>query len=360
MQARLIPIDAVSGGDTEAWQDLAENAAEPNPFFDPTFVQLAAKHLDARRLSLLVIEDGGSWRACLPVRKRGWGSMAALQGWRNPYVYLGTPLVDVRKPEAAKELVNVLGERQAVVFGVDKLNVGGAIASKMIEAMKETHCPIALRTDHERAALGRASVEDCLTLSSREQSEARRRQRKLEKELGAPVTVEDRSQDPQAPAEFLRLEGSGWKGRRGTALASKSGHADFFLALCDSFAAKGGLQLLRLGSERDTVAMSCNLTAGNVLFCFKLAYDERFRRSAPGVQLVRANVEVFRDERTETLMDSCADPGNELLNKAWPDRLKLSTMVASSPTLTGSISRWSVRRLSDIRQSPLAGALRTW
>ena len=46
----------------------------------------------------------------------------------------------------------------------------------------------------------------------RRRSNARRR-RGLEKDFGGEVSVVDRTHDPEAMADFLRLEASGWKGR---------------------------------------------------------------------------------------------------------------------------------------------------
>ncbi len=36
---------------------------------------------------------------------------------------------------------------------------------------------------------------------------------------------------------------------------------------------------------------------------------------------------MFHEDRAEQWQDSCADPDNEMINRLWPDRRRLSTTV---------------------------------
>ena len=54
----LVPLGDVDGALLSSWRDLADRAAEPNPFHEPEVV-LPARHLGARRVSLLVYEAWG-------------------------------------------------------------------------------------------------------------------------------------------------------------------------------------------------------------------------------------------------------------------------------------------------------------
>ena len=105
--------------------------------------------------------------------------------------------------------------------------------------------------------------------------------RRLQERVGE-LTVRDRSGERDAYEEFLALERSGWKGTAGTAMASDPGHAEFFRELCSAFADAGRLQLLSLDGEQRTVAMKCNLIAGEVTYCFKIAFDEQLSQLSPG------------------------------------------------------------------------------
>jgi len=97
--------------------------------------------------------------------------------------------------------------------------------------------------------------------------------------------------------------------------------------MCAAWHARGRLQILTLGTADRAAAMQCNLTAGDTLFCFKVAYDDELARFSPGVQLELAAVDVFHAAGALALVDSCAEPDNELINGLWPDRRTLTTLV---------------------------------
>ena len=86
--------------------------------------------------------------------------------------------------------------------------------------------------------------------------------------------------------EFLELEASGWKGDAGTAVAASATHAEFFTELCRRFAGLGRLELTAMRCAGQTLAMATMLTARDCRYAFKLAFDEEFRKQAPGAQLI--------------------------------------------------------------------------
>lgn len=74
--------------------------------------------------------------------------------------------------------------------------------------------------------------------------------------------------------------------------------------------------------------MQCNLIDGPFLYAFKVAYDAAFARFSPGALLEVEAIEHFhRALQDVELLDSCADPDNELINRIWPDRRRLQTLV---------------------------------
>ena len=157
----------------------------------------------------------------------------------------------------------------------------------------------------------------------------------------------DRSNDPSAVEEFLALEAAGWKGRQGTALLSRKEDAEFFRAACRGLVASGRLRFLALTGSR-TVAMQCNLIANGVIFGFKTCYDEELARHSPGVLLlleVLASISLTGAVR----LDSCAEPGNELVNRLLPDRRPLETLIVGSPDSLGQASATLLRIAQAVR-----------
>jgi CelD/BcsL family acetyltransferase involved in cellulose biosynthesis len=348
MPPRVVSTPLPAPGEVPAWRDLASRAAEPNPFFEPEFVEAAVTYLEPAGVSLLVVREGDDWIGCLPVRPARLGGILS---WRHPYCFLGTPLVDRDRaePALAALLEHACRAQRSGMLMLDQVADGPVLAAAR-DAAAGLDVDVVFETAHERAALRRRD-EPTYTegMRAHRRRELQRMTRRLEEELEAPLEVEDRAGQPGSVEKFLQIEASGWKGEAGTALGSARGHAAFFSEVCKGFAASGRLQLLALAAGGRTVAMKCNLAAGDELFCFKIGHDSDLRRYSPGVQLEKANVDVFHDQREERLMDSCADPANEMINRLWPDRRGVTSLVLTRRGARSLVSRHGLRAVQALR-----------
>jgi CelD/BcsL family acetyltransferase involved in cellulose biosynthesis len=257
----------------------------------------------------------------------------------HSYCFLGTPLVDRDHLDRfATSFATSARRRHHRRF----LALGSVGDGKVFKAIRSTIAEsdglrVAYQEEHERAVLRRRPQPDYLSdLKSRHRRELRRLRRKLGEELGGELVVVDRAEEVEAREEFLRIEGSGWKGREGTAMGCIDGVGDFFREMCAGFAARGRLQMLSLETEGAVAAMKCNLGAGDAAFSFKIAYQDELSRFSPGILLEVENVEVFHERGSEQLLDSCAEPGNEMINRLWPDRRSIESLVLgpSGPSST--------------------------
>ena len=352
MRVRQIAPGSITAGDLARWRDLAVRALEPNPFFESAFVLPAAERLGERGTSLLVVEDGGGWLACLPVQSVRIARMVpGLRTWRHLYCFLGTPLLDAESavPAARSLLEAALGRGRQLML--ESLDDGGLTAAALTQAADELSLVTVHESGHDRALLERRPAGDYLeNVRSHHRRELNRLGRRLESELGGALTVSDESGNDAALDQFLDLERSGWKGRRHTALGSSPAHAEFFRDVCRAFAEHGRLQLLSLSAGNRTVAMKCNLTAGEGAFCFKIAYDEELARFSPGVQLERENIRVFHEGRNEQWQDSCADPENTMINRLWPDRRRIRTVVLARRGALAAVSRQGIKTAHTMRE----------
>jgi CelD/BcsL family acetyltransferase involved in cellulose biosynthesis len=347
VRAAILALGDLSPREIEEWRALATQAAEPNPFFEPEYVLPAAEFIGGRRLALLVVRTSDGWSACLPIhRPRRWHRVPApaVATWQHRYCFLGTPLVRADRVESAVGTMTRELMCQPMAFvGFDSLTDDGPVRDAL-RASIEDEGGGELRVDaHERAALRRrATGHDYPSLKAKQRHELARKRRRLEDELGAPLQMVDRAEDPEAVDEFLELEASGWKGRLGTALASVELDAQFFRAVCRSFRGLGRLHLLSLQASGERVAMACNVRAGDGVFCLKTAFDERWRRYSPGAQLMHNHVSWFHEEEGATWMDSCVEPGNELVNRLWPDRRRIVTVALPARSPTGHLARTAI------------------
>jgi CelD/BcsL family acetyltransferase involved in cellulose biosynthesis len=327
---RLSSITSLTADQLDEWRRLASAAAEPNPFFEPSFVTAAARAEGDQGASLLYDERDGAWTGCIPVERRRLGLSTVLVGWRSHYTYLGTPLVDRdATPAFATALVGALADSEFGRYLLLQRASKGPVSEAIADACDESgRVAVLFERIDGRAALVRGQGNDYLAgMKSRKRSELRRQRKKLEAELETDLASRQRTDLPAAIDAFMQLEAAGWKGREGTAMASATGTADLFKDICTNFADEGRLLLRSLeGSDRVT-AMTCDIAAGDVLFGFKAAYDEGLRRYSPGVLLQIDNFEAFEDDRSERMLDSCGEPSNGSMNALWPGRREIATML---------------------------------
>jgi CelD/BcsL family acetyltransferase involved in cellulose biosynthesis len=354
LRVDLIAIGDLSDSEIRAWRELAGRAVEPNPFGEPEFVLASAATLQPRRVHLLRVADGPDWLASLPVcRTRRWRRVPspALVAWRHPYSFLDTPLIDrERGGEAISALFGWTAAAPDTTFIViEQLGGDGPVASLVSDHLAERGARAARPVRYERAILRRRVGEDYLDVGAKHRREWRRQRRKLESLLGAEVVTRDRAGDPDAVADFLRLEASGWKGRAGTAFASIAGHAELFARLCEGFGELGRLQLLALEAGGRRLAMKCNLVAGEAIFCFKIAFDDSLGKYSVGMQLEIDNVSWFHERTDAAWMDSCADPTNAMINRLWPDRRAIGALVVPASPLRGRLVASGVAAASALR-----------
>lgn len=130
-------------------------------------------------------------------------------------------------------------------------------------------------------------------LSSRITTNLRRLRRKAEKALG-PMTVAQSSPTPADVDAHLEtvvaVEGSGWKGRRGSSLAGRADLRDFFRRYCRRAAAKGRLRVSTLSIGAHVAAVELSVEACRRVWQLKIGYQESLATYYPGLQLTEASI----------------------------------------------------------------------
>jgi CelD/BcsL family acetyltransferase involved in cellulose biosynthesis len=353
-RGRVIRVADASEEEVQAWRELAENAAEPNPFFEPEFVLPAAAHIEAARETVLVVSEAeGGWSACIPARLGRWRrAVDSVWGLRTPYTYLTTPLVragdeSARVAALLADAREATGKRNLVL---ERYCADCPVGAALRESIARGDVLEAASLSFERAMLRRRDSGEYLGwMSKKHLRDLRRRMNRLQEEAGAEIEVLDVSGDPDSAQIFLALEASGWKGRDGTAMGCDEGHAEFFRETCERFRSQGRLEMLALRAGDDVIAMLCNLRSGEGSFSFKIAHDETYAKFSPGIQLEMANAEFFH-ESGSAWMDSCAEPDNAMINRLWPERRAIRTSVFAPADARGKMLRAALTRASATRQ----------
>jgi CelD/BcsL family acetyltransferase involved in cellulose biosynthesis len=336
----------------EAWLDLAEHAAEPNPFLDPDFALAAARHLPMAHRPIFVVARGlvgGRMRmmgllALESGRRRLSGAAA---GWEHPYMALGAPLLGTaRAAEALEGLLAWVGANvpRAGALLIPSLTRDGATA-QLLRRGAMAHGRGFRLLDPRARAVARFDEEGAPPVATKE---LRRLWRRLGEQGALDFRVVD---DPVAVRngleQFLVLEAAGWKGERGTAMLSDSRAAAFARSAVRLMARRGAARLAALTLEGCAIAIGVVLISGRQAAFWKIAHDPAFARFSPGVQLsLRLAEHCAADPRIEAI-DSCASENHPMIDRIWPQRLAVADAMAalpSGPGAAGARYRLSVAR----------------
>ena len=326
LKVRVVGDPAALAG---AWQDLADHAVEPNPFYEP-WMFLAALEAWPSPLKHVFIEHGSSLVGFFPLERAllyRRVPLPHLRLWKYPHCYLGTPLV--RRGYAAECLRalrdwlknDILHWRDVAADGPFAAALGESIGRFHLQPYQRSRALLRRHADAERyiaEALPRASRKELGRLRKRLSEKGR-------------LTFSETDQVGQ----FLELEAAGWKGERGSALGSTVAGARFFRGMALQAAARGRLMMLALELDGRPVAMKCNLLAGEGAFAFKIAYHEAYARFSPGLQLELENIRAFHARAGLQWMDSCAAPDHFMLNRLWLERRPLIDVLAASGSAPG-------------------------
>lgn len=287
----------------DEWRALCAEGPCDQPFFRPEWV---AAYLRAfapdRRLLIFTARADGRLRAALPL----------VEGWR---LFHGLPARALRSPTNAHtcrfDLAHGAGEdvqaaTQAIwrllkqrrgwdVIELEDAPQGGAIETLLQAASadgyltgREEMSPAPYIALPEQGA----TPEQALAHTTAKFRQNLRRRRRVLEESGKLRLIRTTEADPSELERFYQLEASGWKGREGSAIVCDSRTRRFYDEVARTAAQFGYLSLYRLDCGDRTVAMQYGLTCGERLFLLKSAYDEDWRRGAPGHVM---RYEVLRD-----------------------------------------------------------------
>jgi CelD/BcsL family acetyltransferase involved in cellulose biosynthesis len=321
-----LALEAVAA-EAQAWRALAARALEPNAFFEPGFALALARHLPRRARPRFV----AVWRDETRRRLVGLFPLAATAGgfariWLDAQTPLATPLVDRHCADAALRafLAHMRESERAAGLVFPRLTQNGATLAAILSAAHETGRAHERLCAFERAALFAGCDADALArrgASNKALRELYRRRRRLE-ELGSvefaclsePAAIE------RALEEFLALEASGWKGRRG-ALLREPNLAAFARGATEAMARGGQCKIARLALDGRPLAMGILFERGDRAYFWKIAFDERFRAFAPGIDLVHRLTTALAARDDLALTDSCAIAHHPMIDRFWPDRI---------------------------------------
>jgi CelD/BcsL family acetyltransferase involved in cellulose biosynthesis len=353
--------ELAQSAETARWDALSQWAAEPNPFHESWFLLAALRAFDpAGEVSLLCLEADGQLAGVLPVRRERSYYGRPLPHWRNwlhANAFLGVPLVAPGFERAFwRELIAWCDAQAggALFLHLAEMPLHGPLFDALRGVLAEQRRPAALVHRYERAMLqSRLSPQEYYeqSINKKRRKELSRRYKRLAEcgDLAIERRIDAADIDPWLD-EFLALERAGWKGKAGSALASRPETEALSREAMREAAERGRLERLTLRLDGRAVAILTSFLTPPGAFGFKTAYDEAFARSSPGVFLQREFLQVLTDPAI-AWCDSCAAPDHPMIDHFWRERRPIGriSIAIGSPvrrSLFRLIAAAETRRLS--------------
>jgi CelD/BcsL family acetyltransferase involved in cellulose biosynthesis len=313
------------------WNALVESTAD-EPFYRHEFFRVWVDNFAPEsRLRVLTLRDTeGRLTAALPLmagRASLYGvPVRQLSATANPHSCRFDVVAREPGAAAAAFLEHLRTDRDWDVLLLTDVPEGGAGWS-LYEAARAAGLPVGTWESLQSPYIPLPGAWEAYqrTLPSKFKANCRRRRRKLE-ERGR-VTVERVEGGPDLEAkleEGFALEASGWKGRRGTAMAQDARTRGFYSELARTAGYAGRLALYYLRVDGRAVAFQYALEYGGRYFLLKPGYDESLGDCSPGQLLME---DVLRDCMARGLREFDFLGPDMVWKRDWTDKVRRHTWL---------------------------------
>ncbi|MBK5960217.1 hypothetical protein CCR97_18705 [Rhodoplanes elegans] len=343
--------------DRDAWAALAARAIVPNVFYTPA-VAAAAMALHGDGVGAVVVRDGDDRLVGLfPLRRSRtrWGVRPALVGWTHPFAPLGTPLIDPADPAgvATAALRHLQETQSGTPLLLPYCPADGPVAAAIDAAVARLGAVQTRFAAHARAELRRPVGQGAPpAVSDARGKEHGRQRRRLAEQGGLAFVLVRGAAARDALADFFALEAQGWKGRAGTAAASRPAEQALMIDAVTGLAATvgGDAMVARLMLNGRPVAAGVVLVSGREAWFWKIAYDETLKKHSPGVLLALDLSAALLADPAIDAVDSCAVENHPMIDRLWSARRPLADrLIGFSPVSFTVASRLETARRQAIR-----------
>ena len=328
----LLPLTSVDIGE---WRALGARAIEPNGYYLPDW-ELAVNASAPGRTgaSTLAAWNGDGLIGLMPVVPLSRAAKLPLPALASahPYGTLCTPIIDRTAAEDAAELMmQAARDAGARALLLREVALDGATLKAFNRVLRGEGLRSRILNWHLRASLDATRKADDLlqqVLSGKKLKELRRQRHRLSEHGEVKFDVARSPRDVAAALEaFLKLEASGWKGKRGTALAQAEGDAAFIRSALQGLAENRQCEIVTLRAGTAPVASGIVLRHQTRAFFFKIGVDERFAKYSPGVQLTLDLTRHLCADPTIASADSTASPDHPMINPIWRGRFAIGDVL---------------------------------
>ncbi|WP_315831592.1 GNAT family N-acetyltransferase [Bradyrhizobium prioriisuperbiae] len=337
---RLVPLSAIANAH---WQELADRAAEPNGYYLPDWE--AAVNASARdRGGALALTAWGHAERAGAATSQLIGLLPAISAWRayripiaalvsaDPYGPLGTPLLDQdATDDAVRRMLRQARDAGMHALILRDVPLQGPVLAAFTHALARDGLAPRILQSRERVGLDATrDAEEALrdALGSKKLKELRRQRNRLAEHGEIALHIARRPDEILSALEiFLSLEASGWKAKRGTALAQHEGDLRFMRQAASALGARGLCEVVTLTAGATPVASGVVLRHRDRAYWFKLGIDERFAKMSPGVQLALELTRHLCADPAIAFVDSSATADHPMIGPIWRNRFTVGDVL---------------------------------
>lgn len=269
------------------WDQLAD-ACSATPFMRPGWFRAWWRAFGRGDLRVITVRRGGKVLALMPLQVDGRDFCSPTNDHTPRFEILA------RDTGSAHDLACALFARRPRLLTLEYVDPTAPSLGQLKAAAAQAAYRVVERT-YERppyVPIDGPWEDYERRLGGRVRRDVARRRRRLEEEGAVSLEVVDGSAGLQdLLEEGFQLEPSGWKGRRGTAIASRPETKRFYTELAAWARARGWLRLSFLRMDGRPVAFQYGLESSGVYYFLKGGYDPGYARFSPGKLLVYALLE---------------------------------------------------------------------
>jgi CelD/BcsL family acetyltransferase involved in cellulose biosynthesis len=278
----------------DEWRELCREGPCNAPFFRPEWIAASIRAFaPQQRLLLITVREHGRLTAVIPLLEekivRYGLRFIKLRGAANVQHSCRFDLIYGDCDDVGKIVRTVWSCLRSLpdwhVVEVPIVPQGGA-AEGLLNAAQEKGFPIFRFTQRQSPYILLTRDESAndfsrFAVNAHFRQNLRRRWRKLE--ANGPLTLRRLEKgDASALQQFYRLEQSGWKGRKGTAIACSKQLREFYDSVAQSAERFGYLSLYFLEQNDSVIAAQFGLTCNGCYWLLKVGYDENYAEYGPG------------------------------------------------------------------------------
>lgn len=295
----VIKNRSVLEGMAREWDALAEHVGTPTLSHAWVVACVEAFHAHDQ-LSIVTVRRQGELVGLAPLVERRHGSLLRLELIGVSFLHEPSGLL-YRDDEALDCLMTNLLERRLPIV-MARMPVGSAVVSRFCSGLL-----VARRGVVMKSGVGYSLMIPIVSdwpayfqrLSSRRRYDLRRARRRAEETGSVTIRIFCPKADEieSGMADFIRIEGTGWKGRQGSSLRQRENMRRFFQRYAALASRSGVFRFAFLDVSGVPIAAQLSAVYADRFWVFKISYDEAWSRCSPGWQLLGETIKHVFEQR---------------------------------------------------------------